>query len=319
MAIKELWIPSPHYSSSRGPYNVLAFHTTEGAMKIRDLGAWFQNPGAQCSSHHGADNYDAGLLGAYVYENHKAWTQGNANSFTLSIELCAYASWSTSTWMGKNTLLNNAADWLRYMCDKYKIPYTKLSNSQAQSGNVKGIAQHVNFGSMGSGHVDCGSGFPIDEVIKRAKGGSGGSAPAPEEDVLLKQIYLTASEKKPHKINTAGEWSAVSWDSWSPDEGSGGTSCVLPPAARLFTCTFDMYVDGLTPDDNMYVRIQTLDRNGNQIALYPVTELRSSAGGQSDLSYSRVGSVGDSTNLRVLVSATVPCTIAKAWWRVLYQ
>jgi hypothetical protein len=25
---------------------------------------------------------------------------------------------------------------------------------------------------MGSGHVDCGSGFPLDEVIKRAKGGS---------------------------------------------------------------------------------------------------------------------------------------------------
>lgn len=180
MAIKEKWMPSPHYSTSRGPYNVLAFHTTEGAMTIESLGSWFQNPSAGCSSHHGADNTSAGLLGAYVYENHKAWTQGNANNFCLSLEMCAYASWSSSTWLNsKNTLLNNAADWLRYMCDKYKIPYTKLSNSQAQSGTVKGIAQHVNFGSMGSGHHDCGSGFPMDEVIKRAKGGSSGGGTSP--------------------------------------------------------------------------------------------------------------------------------------------
>ncbi len=187
MAIKEKWMPSPHYSSSRGPYNVIAFHTTEGAMTIESLGSWFANPSAGCSSHHGADNTSAGLLGAYVYENHKAWTQGNANNYCLSLEMCAYASWSTSTWMGKNVLLNNAADWLRYMCDKYKIPYTKLSNSQAQSGTVKGICQHVNFGSMGSGHHDCGSGFPMDEVIKRAKGGSsgGGSTPAPTGGLLV--------------------------------------------------------------------------------------------------------------------------------------
>lgn len=185
MAIKEKWMPSPHYSSSRGPYNVIAFHTTEGAMTIESLGSWFANPSAGCSSHHGADNTSAGLLGAYVYENHKAWTQGNANNYCLSLEMCAYASWSTSTWMGKNVLLNNAADWLRYMCDKYKIPYTKLSNSQAQSGTVKGICQHVNFGSMGSGHHDCGSGFPMDEVIKRAKGSSPTPSPSPDSGGLV--------------------------------------------------------------------------------------------------------------------------------------
>jgi hypothetical protein len=179
VAIKEKWMPSPNYSSSRGPYNVIAFHTTEGAMTIEALGNWFAQSSAACSSHHGADNSSAGLLGAYVYENHKAWTQGNANNFCISLEMCAYASWSNSTWMGKNILLNNAADWLRYLCAKYGIPYTKLSNSQAQSGTVKGIAQHVNFGSMGSGHVDCGSGFPIDEVIKRAKGGSSGGGTTP--------------------------------------------------------------------------------------------------------------------------------------------
>lgn len=171
--MREIWIPSPHYSTSRGPYNKIVLHTTEGAMKIRDLGAWFQNPGAQCSSHHGADNYERGVFGAYVYENHKAWTQGNANDYCLSLEMCAYASWTKDTWLNsKNVLLDNAAEWVRYCVDKYNIPWTVLSNSQAQDPNVRGICQHVNFGSWGSGHHDCGSGFPMDEVIKRAKGGS---------------------------------------------------------------------------------------------------------------------------------------------------
>jgi N-acetylmuramoyl-L-alanine amidase len=175
VAIKEVWIPSPHYSTSRSGYNKIVLHTTEGAMKIRDLGAWFQNPSAQCSSHHGADNYERGVFGAYVYENHKAWTQGNANPYCLSLEMCAYASWSRDTWLNsKDTLLDNAAQWIRYCVDKYNVPWTVLSNSQAQDPNVRGICQHINFGSWGSGHVDCGSGFPMDEVIKRAKGGSSG-------------------------------------------------------------------------------------------------------------------------------------------------
>jgi hypothetical protein len=165
-------------------------------MTIEALGNWFANPSAQCSSHHGADNSSAGLLGAYVYENHKAWTQGNANNFCLSLEMCAYASWSTSTWMGKNVLLNNAADWLRYCCQKYGIPYTKLSNSQAQSGTVKGICQHVNFGSMGSGHVDCGSGFPMDEVIKRAKGGSSGGGSQPAGGLLVSSAVAFLNGKQ---------------------------------------------------------------------------------------------------------------------------
>jgi N-acetylmuramoyl-L-alanine amidase len=177
MALQEIWMPSPHYSTSRGPYNKIVFHTTEGAMKIRDLGAWFANPSAQCSSHHGADNYERGVFGAYVYENHKAWTQGNANDYCLSIELCAYASWSRDTWLGsKAVLVDNAAEWLAYMVARYDVPWTVLSNAQAQDPGVRGICQHVNLGSWGSGHVDCGGGFPLDVVIDKARKQGGSSA-----------------------------------------------------------------------------------------------------------------------------------------------
>jgi hypothetical protein len=245
MAIKEKWMPSPNYSSSRGPYNVLAFHTTEGAMTIESLGNWFAQSSAGCSSHHGADNSSAGLLGAYVYENHKAWTQGNANNYCLSIELCAYASWSRSTWMGKNVLLSNAADWLRYMVDKYKIPWTVLSNSQAQSGTVKGICQHVNFGSMGSGHHDCGSGFPLDEVIKRAKSGSGGSTPTPSgEDVSASsvmydgQLHMACvwSDGRVNYAGPDGKWYAV--DPKAANKAKSGAHITVNANSGLLVITY---------------------------------------------------------------------------------
>lgn len=184
MALNEIWIPSPHYSTNRGAYNKAVLHTTEGAMKIRDLGSWFQNPSAGCSSHHGADNYERGVFGAYVNENHKAWTQGNANDYCLSLEQCAYASWSRDTWLNsKGTLLHNTADWLAYVCGKYSIPLVVLNNSQAQNPSARGICQHINLGSWGSGHVDCGSGFPMDKVLEWAKGSTGSAPGSAEADV----------------------------------------------------------------------------------------------------------------------------------------
>ena len=182
-SIREVWIPSPHWSSPRGAYLKGAFHTTEGAQKIRDLGAWFQNPSAGCSSHHGSDNYERGLFGAYVYESNKAWTQGNGNSVCLSLEQCtpsgAASGWSRDTWLSKTILIDNAAEWMHYMAEKYGLPYKWLTNSEAQDTWTKGFCEHVNGGSAWSGHHDCGNGFPNDVVLDKARSwGSGGTTPS---------------------------------------------------------------------------------------------------------------------------------------------
>ncbi|HWI67961.1 MAG TPA: hypothetical protein VNS88_06250 [Nitrospiraceae bacterium] len=183
--IRELWIPSPHNSSPRGAYLKGAFHTTEGAQKIRDLGSWFQNPSAGCSSHHGSDNYERGLFGAYVYESNKAWTQGNGNSVCLSLEQCtpsgAASGWSRDTWLSKTILIDNAAEWMHYMAEKYSLPYKWLNNSEAQDSWSKGFCEHVNGGSSWSGHHDCGNGFPNDVVMDKARAWGSGSGSAPEE------------------------------------------------------------------------------------------------------------------------------------------
>lgn len=191
MAINELWIASPNYSSGNPQKLKGALHTTQGADTIQALGNWFANPSAQCSSHHGADNYTK-TFGAYVYEDDTAWTQGNMNGYCESIELCGYAEWSRDTWLGaKKLLTENASRWVRYMSDKYAIPMIALSNSQAQDSWSKGFCQHVNFGSKGSGHWDCGDGFPMDKVLEWAKGGT--TQPPIQPPVKPKEFIVASS------------------------------------------------------------------------------------------------------------------------------
>lgn len=180
--MKEIWMPSPHYSTSRGPYNKLVLHTTEGALTVEALGDWFANPSAGVSSHFGADNVKRGTVGAYVYESNNAWTQGNANPYCVSIELCtpvgAAANWSRSYWLNsQDTLLRNSADWVAWMAGKYGIPIRELTPSQAQDPNYRGVCQHRDLGAWGGGHYDCGNGFPMDKIIEWAKGGTQDGAP----------------------------------------------------------------------------------------------------------------------------------------------
>lgn len=218
MAMSEVWMPSPNYSSRGGSkITTVVLHTTEGAMKIRDLGAWFAQPSAQCSSHHGADNYERGVLGAYVYESNKAWTQANANPWCLSLEMCAYASWSRDTWLNsKGTLLHNAADWVAWMCGKYGIPIRALSNADAQNPNVKGVCQHVNLGSSGGGHSDCGSGFPMDQVLQWAAGSKPGPSPAGGAEVASSTAFYNGQRHR------ACIWATDGKVNYCPPGGSWG-------------------------------------------------------------------------------------------------
>jgi predicted chitinase len=140
-----------------------------------------------------------------------------------------------------------------------------------------------------------------------------GPAPTPEDDMPT-QLYLSASAKKQNKVPAGGKWQAVYWDGWNPKGCSGGVSAILG-GARLFSLTAWLYTTGLTPDDNLFLKIQTLTRDNKPLATFPTAELRGTTGG-SALSYSQVGSVNPNSNLRILVSGTRECTITNAWWRI---
>ena len=91
MALKRVVIASPNYSQRGGSaVRLIVLHTAEGATSIESLGNFFSNKSANVSSHAGIDD-KAGVIGEYVRREYKAWTQANANPYSVSAELCAFA------------------------------------------------------------------------------------------------------------------------------------------------------------------------------------------------------------------------------------
>jgi hypothetical protein len=148
---------------------LVVLHTAEGARNYRDLGAFFANPASGVSSHTGIDD-TPGRIGEYVQaEPFKSWTASNANPIAVQTELCAFAAWDTATWHQHPNMLENCAAWINEECARFGIPLVRLTPSEAQGG-AHGICQHVDLGSWGGGHWDCGPGFPMDEVMALAGG-----------------------------------------------------------------------------------------------------------------------------------------------------
>jgi N-acetylmuramoyl-L-alanine amidase len=168
MGLTRKWFPSPNYSVGRSHApRLLVLHTTEGARTIESLGNYFANRANEVSSHAGADDTPK-TIGVYVKRENRAWTQSNANSDSVSIEMCAFARWPTEEWLKHPVLLENVARWLSEEALHYGIPLERLSPSQAQ-GMGRGVCQHVDLGSWGGGHSDCGGGFPMGAVLDRAR------------------------------------------------------------------------------------------------------------------------------------------------------
>jgi hypothetical protein len=176
MALKRVWIPSPNYSSRGGSgVRLIVLHTAEGARTVESLGSFFADSGAGVSSHAGADD-KPGMIGEYVKRGNKAWTQGEANPVAVSIEMCAFAAWSTAEWNQHGWIMDNTAKWIAEEAAYYDIPIKRLSASEAQ-GNGRGVCQHRDLGTWGGNHSDCGNGFPMDEVLRKA-GGTATSGPS---------------------------------------------------------------------------------------------------------------------------------------------
>jgi hypothetical protein len=179
MALQRVAIPSPNYSSRGGvAVRCIVLHTAEGARTYQSLGSFFANPSAQVSSHTGIDD-TKGVIGEYVKRSGKAWTQANANPFSVATELCAFAKWAPAEWATHPNMLDNCAQWIAEEAAYFGIPITRLTAKQAQDGRSKGVCQHVDFGSMGGGHWDCGTGFPMDQVLATAKQYAAGGGPTP--------------------------------------------------------------------------------------------------------------------------------------------
>ncbi|HEY1437350.1 MAG TPA: N-acetylmuramoyl-L-alanine amidase [Casimicrobiaceae bacterium] len=172
MALKRVWIPSPNYSSRGGAaVRLVVLHTAEGALTYQSLGNFFASSSAGVSSQVGIDD-TPNTVGEYVSRSNKSWTQGNFNPASTSAELCAFSAWDRAEWDRHPTMLDNTAKWVAEECAHFGIPITRLNPSQAQ-GSGRGVCMHVDLGSAGGGHWDCGDHFPLDRVLDAARSGAG--------------------------------------------------------------------------------------------------------------------------------------------------
>ena len=217
MALKRVWIPSPNYSSRGGSgVRLIVLHTAEGARTIESLGSFFQGS-VGASSHVGADD-KVNTVGEYVKRSNKAWTQSEFNSAAVSIELCGFASWSTNEWRNNHAnMLDNCAKWIAEEAAYYGLPITRLNASQAQ-GSGRGVCQHVDLGSRGGGHHDCGPGFPMDYVLDLARGGT---SPGPEQEEGFQMIASeTSSDGTLHVWNVGPQRESVYLTFQKPNQNS---------------------------------------------------------------------------------------------------
>jgi hypothetical protein len=247
MALQRVWIPSPCYNGRNiNSVRLIVLHTAEGARTIEDLGHFFQNYNNQVSSHVGADD-KRGKIGEYVSRGSAAWTQANYNGVAVSLELCGFAAWSESEWRNNHhNMLLNCADWIREESQKLGIPITGLSDSQAQ-GTGRGVCQHKNLGAGGGGHVDCGSGFPMNYVLDLARG-SGGTAP-PSTGRLTKMAVITIPPGQGGKTDMAFPFGATKLRMVCRGEGASVKVDWLPGGGDTMTPSYENQPQWSIPND----------------------------------------------------------------------
>jgi hypothetical protein len=188
VALERHWIGSPNYSSRGGSaVRLIVVHTAEGALTYQALGNFFASSSAGVSSHVGIDD-TPGVIGEYVARGEKAWTQANANPYSVAVELCAFAAWDGPTWAAHPQMLSNCAQWIAEEADAFGIPLERISESQAAAG-AAGVLGHDDLGFAGNDHWDPGPGFPWDQVMDMARGG----APAADSPSRRKGRNMIAS------------------------------------------------------------------------------------------------------------------------------
>lgn len=160
-------IPSPNYSSRRNAkVRLIIFHSAEGALTRSALGNFFSRSSVAASSHVGID--DTGIT-RYVPDAYSAWTARNANPVAVQAELCAFAAWTRGQWLAHPGMLENAAQWAAKMSVDHGIPLVRIQGAETVKG--AGVCCHIDITrgwGVGS-HVDCGTQFPVDAVIERAR------------------------------------------------------------------------------------------------------------------------------------------------------
>lgn len=233
MALRRVSIPSPNVSGRRSEVRLIVIHTAEGGTTFEGLGSFFAAPSSKVSSHVGIDDRP-GVIGEYVKPDRVAWTQGNANGFSVAAELLGFARWSRDEWLRHPAMLANTGAWIAEEAHRFDIPITKVS------GAGRGVCGHVDLSGPG-GHWDPGPGFPWDVVLAAATGEPIGAPPPPPPPVLGQAPpwpgqLLTLGAKGDHVRTWQDQMAARGWNilvDGSYGRGSRSTALAFQRAKGL--------------------------------------------------------------------------------------
>lgn len=154
---------SPRYGVKprRIVLHITVSHNRPGLSDIDAILGYFKPASTQANSTivNDAEGHDARC----VKDSVAPWTQAAYNRDSLSIEQIEYADKPREEWFRDNKKqLDNTAAWCAHWSHLYDIPLVETDTGS-------GVCQHSDLGTAGGGHSDCGSGYPIDYVIKKAQ------------------------------------------------------------------------------------------------------------------------------------------------------
>lgn len=151
------------YTGRRSSVQLICMHTMEAPEKgstAENVANYFANITRPASAHICVDNNSAVQC---VYDSNTAFACKNANANGIHIEMAGYASQSQTDWKDAYSLqlLENAAQFGAYYCNKYDIPPVRAIFKSKTDPTVlqPGFCGHTDVPLHGV-HWDPGPNFP---------------------------------------------------------------------------------------------------------------------------------------------------------------
>lgn len=165
-----------------------SMESNEKGSTAEDTQSWFAGPNAPMASIH--KNFDSNSIAGSVNVRDEAFHAPPASRWAIGYEQAGKARQTAAEWHDPFSwaMLQIVATELALDCHAHSIPLVRRSIEEVKAGRIDGVYDHnvVSKAFGQSDHWDCGSGYPIDEVIAMARKGAHSVAP-PEADSVLNE------------------------------------------------------------------------------------------------------------------------------------
>jgi len=161
-----------HHSGTRplSAVNFIVLHDMEANhpnTAAEAVGNYFEMAASGGSAHYGVDNNS---IQQYLGLNIVAWGAPSTNYDGVHIEQMGLAKWSRTEWRKKAEGTLDRTAWLMaYLSKRVDVPLRVLSVQETRA-RAKGVITHkIATVAFGGTHTDPGSGYPLDDVMDRAR------------------------------------------------------------------------------------------------------------------------------------------------------